>query len=207
MTKIKICGLRREEDALFAADAGADFLGFIFVPSTPRFVEPERVRDIAVQLRERETRPRLVGVFRDASAEYIHEVASVAGIDFAQLHGSESDATIRDLGIPAIKTFRVGEHLPDTSQHDSAAWILFDTYEERRVGGTGRRFDWSLLAGYPRTKPFLLAGGITPENVGAAISAVRPDAIDVSSGVESEVGVKDHSKIERLIFRIRREGA
>jgi phosphoribosylanthranilate isomerase len=205
MTKIKICGMTREEDVVFAADKGADFLGFIFVPSTPRFVEPERAAAITAKVREREQRPRLVGVFRDASPEYVREIASLVGLDVVQLHGTESDEDIRKMGLPAIKTFRVGDTLPDTASHSAADWFLFDTFEDRRAGGTGRRFDWSLLAAYPRTKPFFLAGGLAPDNVGAAISLVRPDGIDIASGVESEPGVKDHEKIESLFQRVRRQ--
>lgn len=204
MTRVKICGLTREQDVLVAADNGADFLGFIFVPSTPRFVEPERAAAITAGLRQRETRPRLVGVFRDASADYIREIATLVGLDLVQLHGTETDDDIRAIGIPAIKTFRVGDALPDTTAHPGAEWFLFDTFEERRAGGTGRRFDWSLLAMYPRTKPFFLAGGLSPDNVAAAISLARPDAIDISSGVELEPGVKDPAKIESLFHRVRR---
>ena len=204
MTKIKICGLTRAEDASLCADKGADFLGFIFVPSTPRFVEPEKAAAIAAPIREREKRPRLVGVFRDASPDYIKNIASLVGLDMVQLHGTETDDDVRAIGLPAIKTFRVGDTLPDTTSHPDAEWFLFDTFEERRAGGTGRRFDWSLLAMYPRTKPFLLAGGIAPDNVAAAISLVRPDAIDIASGVESEPGIKDPEKIENLFQRVRR---
>jgi len=205
MTKIKICGITREEDALFCAEQGADFTGFIFVPSTPRYVEPEKAAAIAAKVRERETRPKMVGVFRDASNDYIREIHNLVGFDVVQLHGGETDDAIRDLGIPAIKTLRVAETLPDTHAAPNAAWLLFDTYDERRAGGTGRRFDWSLLATYERSKPFFLSGGIDPENVVAAISLVRPDAIDLSSGVESSPGVKDHEKIARLFERVRRE--
>jgi phosphoribosylanthranilate isomerase len=205
MTRIKICGLTREHDVLFCADQGADFLGFIFVPSTPRFIEPERAASATAALRARESRPKLVGVFRDASAEYIREIAALVGLDLVQLHGAETDEEIQSMGLPVIKTFRVGDALPDTTAHPSAEWFLFDTFEERRSGGTGRRFDWSLLAMYPRTKPFFLSGGLSPDNVAAAISLVRPDAIDVSSGVEDgEPGVKDHAKVESLIQRVRR---
>ncbi|HSP14310.1 MAG TPA: phosphoribosylanthranilate isomerase [Thermoanaerobaculia bacterium] len=205
MTRIKICGLTREHDVLFCADQGADFLGFIFVPSTPRFIEPERAASITAALRARESRPKLVGVFRDASAEYMREIAALAGLDLLQLHGAETDEDIQAVGLPVIKTFRVGDALPDTTAHPSAEWFLFDTFEERRSGGTGRRFDWSLMATYPRTKPFFLSGGLAPDNVAAAISLVRPDAIDVSSGVEEgEPGVKDHAKVESLIQRVRR---
>ena len=204
MTKIKICGITREEDALVCADQGADFTGFIFVPSTPRYVEPEKAAGIAARMRERETRPKLVGVFRDASNDYIREIHNLVGFDVVQLHGSETDDAIHELGIPVIKTLRVSETLPDTHAAPNAAWLLFDTYDERRTGGTGRRFDWSLLATYERSKPFFLSGGIDPENVVAAISLVRPDAIDLSSGVESAPGVKDHDKIARLFERVRR---
>jgi len=204
MTRIKICGITREEDALVCADQGADFTGFIFVPSTPRYVEPEKAAGIAARMRERETRPKLVGVFRDASNDYIREIHNLVGFDVVQLHGSETDDAIHELGIPVIKTLRVSETLPDTHGAPNAAWLLFDTYDERRGGGTGRRFDWSLLATYERSKPFFLSGGIDPENVVAAISLVRPDAIDLSSGVESAPGVKDHDKIARLFERVRR---
>jgi phosphoribosylanthranilate isomerase len=204
LTRIKICGLTRLEDALLCADKGADFLGFIFVPSTPRFIEPEAAAEITRVLRDRPTRPKFVGVFRDASPAYINDIVAVAGLDHVQLHGAETDEDIRAIRVPATKTFRVGDALPDTTAHPSAAWLLFDTFEERRSGGTGRRFDWSLLAMYQRTKPFFLAGGMSPENVAAAISLVRPDGIDVASGVESEPGIKDPAKVEKLFERVRR---
>ena len=205
MTKIKICGLTREDDALFCADQGADFLGFIFVPSTPRFIEPERAVTIAAKVRERgEQRPKIVGVFRDASSDYIREIGNLVGLDLVQLQGSESNDQARELGLPVVKTLRVGETLPDTQCCPSADWLLFDTYDGRRAGGTGRRFEWSLLAQYERLKPFFLSGGLTPENVVAGISLVRPDAIDLASGVESEPGVKDHDKVARLFERVRR---
>ncbi len=205
MTRIKICGLTREEDALLCADKGADFLGFIFVPSTPRFIEPERAAAIAARVREnREKRPNFVGVFRDASSDYVREIASLVGLDFVQLQGTESNDDVTAIGLPAIKTFRVGETLPSTADHRAADWMLFDTYDERRIGGTGRRFDWSLMAMYPRDKPFFLSGGLTPDNIAAAISLVRPDGIDISSGVESEPGVKDHAKLEHLFQRVKR---
>ena len=204
MTRIKICGITREDDALFCAECGADFLGFIFVPASARYIEPEKAGAIAARLHESGHAPKFVGVFQDASADYIRVISSVAGLDIAQLHGSETDDDISALGIPAIKTLHVGETLPDTPAAPTAAWLLFDTYDERRSGGTGRRFDWSLLATYERSKPFFLSGGLDPDNVVAAISLVRPDAIDVASGVEASPGVKDHAKVARLFERVRR---
>ncbi len=205
MTRIKICGLTRVEDAVFAARQGADFLGFVFVESSPRYVEPEEVAAIVRAVRETGTEAKAVGVFRDASNDYIREIAAVAGLDLVQLHGSESEEDIEALGLPTIKALRVGDTLPDTHATPTAAWLLFDTFDPQRAGGTGRRFDWSLLALYERSKPFFLSGGLTPENVVAALSLVRPDAIDLSSGVESEPGIKDHSRIARLFERVRRE--
>jgi phosphoribosylanthranilate isomerase len=204
MTRIKICGITRLEDALLAADQGADYLGFVFVPSTPRFIEPERAAEITAAFQDRPNRPKFVGVFRDASPGYIREIAATVRLDVVQLHGSESDEDIKAIGLPAIKAFRVGDTLPDTTSHPSAEWFLFDTFEERRAGGTGRRFDWSLLSMYPRNKPFFLAGGMNPENIAAAISLVRPNGIDVSSGVETDPGVKDHGRMARLFERVRR---
>jgi phosphoribosylanthranilate isomerase len=205
MTKIKICGLTREEDALYCASLGADFLGFIFVPSTPRFIEPERAAAIATRVRESQNGvPKIVGVFRDASSDYIQEITKLVGLDLVQLQGNETNEDIRRIEIPVVKGLRVGDTLPDTHTCPNAEWLLFDTYDERRSGGTGRRFDWSLLAMYERSKPFFLSGGITPENVGAGISLVRPDAIDLASGVESSPGVKDHSRVAALFERVRR---
>lgn len=204
MTHIKICGITRTEDALLATELGADFLGFIFVPSTPRFVEPERAAEIIHAVRQHERAPRAVGVFRDAPVDSIRETATIAGLDLVQLHGTETDDDIAALGMPAVKSFRVGDALPDTTSVPAADWLLFDTYDERRAGGTGRRFDWSLLAMYPRTKPFFLAGGLAPDNIAAAISLVRPDAVDVSSGVEAEPGIKDPEKLRALFDRVRR---
>lgn len=204
MTRIKICGLTRPEDAIFAAQNGADFFGLIFVESSPRHVQPEQAAEIVRAVRETGSEAKAVGVFRDSSNDYIREIAEVAALDLVQMHGSESEEDIVALGLPVIRTLRVGDTLPDTHATPTAAWLLFDTFDERRGGGTGRRFDWSLLALYDRSKPFFLSGGLTPENVVAALSLVRPDAIDLSSGVEREPGIKDHDRMARLFERVRR---
>jgi phosphoribosylanthranilate isomerase len=202
--KVKICGLTREEDALFAAECGAGFLGFIFVEDSPRFVDADHVAKVADAVRARSNPPKIVGVFRNASPERMRDVASRATLDLIQLHGTERDDDIRTLGIPVIKTLHVGAALPDTSAHANASWLLFDTYNDRLAGGMGKRFDWSLLTQFERAKPFFLSGGITPENAAIAISTVRPDAIDLASGVESSPGVKDHAKIAQLFERVNR---
>ena len=195
MTKIKICGITRVEDARFAVEQGADFIGMIFARESPRFVEPAQ----AARIRSAIDGAKVVGVFRDENNGRIREIAKTVGLDFVQLHGNEIDDDILEIGVPAIKAINVGDVLPNTKRHPHAEWLLFDT-----GGGTGRSFDWSLLALYERKHPFLLAGGITPDNVAAAISLARPDAIDVATGVESSPGIKDHKKIEALIERVRR---
>lgn len=183
MTKVKICGITRAEDAELAIELGADYLGFIFVKESPRYVERA----------PRTSGVKRVGVFRGATVDEIVRIAEAAQLDLVQLHGDEPYT----LDIPTIKAFNVRDTLPDTTT--GADYILFDT-----GGGTGRTFDWSLLAGYPRTKPFFLAGGITPDNVAEAIARTNPFAIDVASGVESSPGVKDPRKLRTLFERIRR---
>jgi phosphoribosylanthranilate isomerase len=204
MTKIKICGLTREEDAILAAKLGADYLGFVLAPESPRYVDAETVARIAERVRALNTTPKIVGVFRDATANHVRETAARATLDLVQLQGQETDADIHAIGLPAIKVIHVFDRKPQTNGHPSASWLLFDTYDERRAGGTGRSFDWSLLAEFDRSKPFLLAGGLNPDNVAAAVSAVRPDAIDLASGVESAPGIKDNRKLEALFERMRK---
>jgi len=187
MTKIKICGITREEDAALAVELGADFLGFIFVPESPRYVTPERARAISGSCSA-----TTVGVFRGSTIDEIRRTAEIAGIDMVQLHGD-----LHALDLPTIHAFHVKDVLPDTNT--TADYILFDT-----GGGTGRTFDWSLLATYARTKPFFLAGGITPDNVADAIERTRPFAIDVASGVERAPGVKDHDKLRALFAGVKR---
>jgi phosphoribosylanthranilate isomerase len=203
MTKIKICGITRVEDALASVAFGADFIGLVFVPSSPRLVGATRAREIVAAIREREREIAVVGVFRDSEARSVGALAHDVGLDYVQLHGDESDADAVAIGAPVIKTFRVGGSLPDTSGHDHAAWHLFDTRDDVRGGGTGRAFDWSLLAGHQRRRPVLLAGGLHAGNVSDAIRAVQPDAVDVSSGVESSPGIKDHEKLRAFIERVR----
>ena len=180
--KVKICGITRAEDAELAIELGADYLGFIFVAESPRYVShPPHTHGV-----------KRVGVFRHASRDEILRAIEVAKLDLVQIHGP-----FVDVGFPTIHAFKVGDALPGTTT--SADFVLFDT-----GGGTGRTFDWSLLARYDRTKPFFLAGGITPDNAADAIAATRPFAIDLSSGVERAPGIKDHDKLRKLFEAIRR---
>jgi phosphoribosylanthranilate isomerase len=193
MTLIKICGLTRPEDAALAEELGADFLGFVFVKESPRYVTPEKSLECGRPARSgRDARAPRVGVFRGSSAEEIRDIAQRAQLDLIQIHDDQSC----DIGLPVIRAYHVKDALPETADDD---YVLFDT-----GGGTGRTFDWTLLEHYPRTKPFFLAGGLTPDNVADAIRVARPDAIDLSSGIESAPGIKDPHKMKTLFERVRR---
>jgi phosphoribosylanthranilate isomerase len=191
MTKIKICGITRAEDAALAIELGADYLGFVFVPESPRYVTPER----AMECGGNASAFQRVGVFRNAQPEEILRSIEVAKLDMVQIHAERRAGFSPPPGVHVIQAFNVQTTLPDTNTR--ADYILFDT-----GGGTGRVFDWDLLAGYDRTKPFFLAGGITPDNVAEAIGKTNPYAIDVASGVEDRPGVKDHGKLRALFEAI-----
>lgn len=221
--RIKICGLTRENDALVAAQMGADFLGFVFVPSSPRCVDAERARRIVHYVRgwmkqEHDRRQldarcapfepreiRFVGVFANQERAEIESVVRCAGLDVAQLHGDESPELVASMTLPVIKAFRVGDELTEPVGFGAAHWYLFDAASRSALGGTGTRFDWRLVRDLGEEKPFFLAGGLSPENVGEAVRVVHPFGVDVSSGVESASGIKDHEKIRRFIEEVRSE--
>lgn len=200
--RIKICGITREEDARAAIDAGADALGFVFVPGTPRFIEPERAAAIVHGLPPFVSR---VGLFVNADPGFIRATLAEVRLDTVQLHGDESPQVGRDLRKQArvIQAFRVQgpetlDRLP-AYRDSSDAWLL-DAYVPGAAGGTGARFDWNLaVQARDLGHPLILAGGLKPENIAEAVRQVRPFAIDVSSGVESAPGRKDPDKVRRLI--------
>lgn len=196
-TLIKICGITREEDAFAAAQAGSDFLGFVFVPDSPRSIEPGLAALIAKQVRAAFS-TRLVGVFRNSLKEQVRSVSREVGLDFVQLHGDESEEEVENLGLPVIKAVAVpGSSL--SHSYPAAAWLMYDGV----APGSGRLFDWTLLRTDSLRRPFFLAGGLTAQNVSAAISSVQPDAVDVSSGVESSPGIKSSSKINQFVEQVR----
>jgi phosphoribosylanthranilate isomerase len=198
MTRVKLCGITNAEDARLCAEA--DYLGLIFVPGSPRHVTNERAREIVDSLGR--VRPRMVGVFRDQPLDLVKKTIIEVGLDVVQLHGAEPSEYVDQMPVSVIKTIHVGETLPELTASREAAYLLFDTLDDRLAGGTGRRFDWGLVSPV-RQKPFFLAGGITPENVGVAISVARPFAIDVASGVEASPGRKDPDKVRALLERVR----
>lgn len=197
--KVKICGLKEVETALFAAAAGADAIGLVFAKS-PRRVEVERARAICAALPPFVGR---VGVFVDEEQDTVREIAAACGLTALQFHGAEDAKYCVDFTLPILKAVRVrtAGDLMNLLPFPAAGFVL-DTYDPSMVGGTGRTFDWSLLAGRPEV-PVILAGGLTPENVSAAICEIRPYAVDVSSGVETE-GRKALPKIKAFIEATRR---
>ncbi len=200
MVKIKICGITNLEDALLAAGLGADALGFIFYPKSPRKVAPETAREIIAQLPPFVTS---IGVFVDEAAAAVQELAARVGLDWVQLHGRESPDYCRSLGRRVLKGWRIRDEssLAELEPYRGAVQaFLLDTYRKGRVGGTGESFDWRLAREAKKYGWIILAGGLTPENVAQAIEVARPDAVDVASGVEAAPGRKDPAKL-RAFFK------
>jgi phosphoribosylanthranilate isomerase len=197
MTRVKICGITNIEDALHAAGQGADALGFVFYPGSPRYVEPEAAREIIAQL------PPFVvavGLFVNASPQRVREIHDFCALDRVQLHGDEDPRLVPLPPRQVIKAVRVrGEE----SLHDPGFWadhpLLFDAWSDRGFGGTGQTFDWQLAAALAEKYRIILAGGLTPDNVAAAIAAVHPYGVDVASGVERSPGIKDKDKVAAFI--------
>jgi phosphoribosylanthranilate isomerase len=196
VVKVKVCGITNLEDALVAVKRGADALGFVFAPS-PRQVTPQQVANIVAGLPPFVCK---VGVFVDSGLPEVKETMRACSLDLAQLHGSESPDFCEELFPRVIKSFRVEDEsvLALLSQYKASAYLL-DSYNEALKGGTGRSFDWEIAKKARRYGPIILSGGLTSANVRQAISLVRPYAVDVSSGVESKPGVKDHAKLQAFL--------
>ena len=191
---VKICGITSEEDALLATALGADALGFVFAPSV-RQLQPIQAYDIVRRL---PPDVLTVGVFRDHAPERVVEIMLQTGLKAAQLHGHESvDDTryVRERVALVIKAFPAGAPALDDVERYAADAILVDS----ATPGSGQVFDWALAEGAPLGRRVILAGGLTPENVGAAITRVRPWGVDVSSGVESAPGKKDARKVRAFV--------
>lgn len=192
MTRVKICGITRLDEALLAADLGAAAIGFVFWPRSPRFVEPARAREIARALPPFVTP---VGVFVDQPAGHVKDVAAVVGLGAVQLHGNEDLGYARAIGRRVIKAASVEQAAALADFWPPEITLLIDAVDESRHGGTGRVIDWAAAGRLAARRRIILAGGLTPENIGAAMEAVRPFAVDVSSGVEASPGVKDPARL------------
>lgn len=197
--RVKICGITSPEDAAAAVDAGADALGFMFYAPSPRYVRPELVREITRSLPPFVTR---VGVFVDAPEDRVREIVGIAGLDVVQFHGKETPEDCRRFEARrVVKAFRMDgpAALRRLEDYRGMAWLL-DSYVAGVFGGTGQTFNWDLACeAVQMGGQILLAGGLTPDNVGRAVAAVRPYAVDVSSGVEWQPGKKDPAKLRHFI--------
>ena len=198
----KICGITRIEDALAAVEAGADAIGFVFYAKSPRAVTFQQARDIIKALPPFVT---TVGLFVNASRCELGELLDAVPLDLLQFHGDETVAECEGWHRPYIKALRVkaGDDIAAAvDAYPSASGVLLDTYVEGVPGGTGEAFDWSLIPQH-LSKPLILAGGLTPENVADAVARVKPYAVDVSGGVEASKGIKDHARIQAFIKAVR----
>lgn len=201
-TRVKICGITNGADAQSVVTAGADALGLVFYPDSPRAVTVEQAAEIAAEVPPFVT---LVGLFVNESQIAIDDILQQVPLDMIQFHGDESAAFCSQFQRPWIKALRVrpGTDVAATCHEYAAArGILLDSWQEGLPGGTGRTFDWQLAAGQ-QSLPLILAGGLNPENVGSAIEQLHPAAVDVSGGVEISPGKKDAVLIERFVAEVR----
>jgi phosphoribosylanthranilate isomerase len=197
---VKICGITRAEDALMAASLGATAIGFIFWPGSPRRIAASAARAIADSLAEEVLK---VGVFVDAPAADIRRTIDEAGLTAVQLHGSETAPFAAAVNARVIKAMPIEQVTEAVLDEWQTTPILLDAHDPVRKGGTGRTIDWSRAATIAARHEVILAGGLRPENVVDAVARVRPYGIDVSSGVETSPGVKDHEKLRGLFEALR----
>lgn len=197
-TRVKICGITSEADALAAVQKGCDAIGLVFYKPSPRYVSVAQARKIVAVL---PPFMAAVGLFVDAPDHEIREVLSQVRLDLLQFHGEESAEACGSYGVPYIKAVRVREGtnlLQYAAIYAGARALLLDTYKEGTAGGTGEVFDWDLIPG-ELSMPIILAGGLNPDNVANAIRRTRPYAVDVSGGVEKSKGIKDAAKISAFM--------
>lgn len=202
-TKVKICGLSTPETITAAIEHGSDFIGFVFYPPSPRHVEIDVAKYLAKSI---PNHVEIVGLFVNPNNQTLQEVLNDIPLSMMQLHGSESIKRVKEIkeifNLPVMKALSIenAEDLNKAEEYEPIVdWLLFDAKGEDLPGGNGKAFDWSILADYQGQKPWMLAGGLTPENIGEALKTLSPDALDVSSGVESSSGVKDVDKIQAFL--------
>ncbi|HSJ48072.1 MAG TPA: phosphoribosylanthranilate isomerase [Gammaproteobacteria bacterium] len=197
-TRVKICGITRPEDGVMAAHAGADAIGLVFYPRSPRFVTPDQAVAVVRALPPFVT---VVGLFVNEQPGMVRAMADAVGLDLLQFHGDEAPDYCRQFNQPYIKALRVrpdSDLLAAAQGYREARGLLLDAWHETVPGGSGAVFDWELIPEALRTH-CILAGGLAPDNVAAAIDAVRPYAVDVSSGVEADKGIKDPARIQAFM--------
>lgn len=203
--RIKICGITTLADARFCAGAGADYLGFIQHPPSPRYITPEQVKEIKAWIYG----PQTVGVFVNVDAETVNRSSETAGFDLIQLHGDESPAYCRRMIRPIIKAFAVRPNSTARSlsrilaaYEDCVGTFLLDTWHPALSGGTGMSFDWSIAKQLASDYPIILAGGLNTENIEEAVETVSPWGVDVSSGLEDVPGRKNFDLVTKFFESI-----
>jgi len=201
MTLIKICGVTRLSDAVTAAEAGADYIGFNFYSPSPRYVKPEKAREIIMGLPDD---VEAVGVFVNENPARIMEICRTAAIGTVQIHGDEPEGFENNLELPVIRALRVSgpSDMEGMERHKPFAFLIDSKSEV--YGGSGKKADWDLAAkAKEKAEKLILAGGLSPDNVEEAIKIVKPWAVDTASGVETSPGQKDHEKIRRFIEAVK----
>lgn len=203
MTFVKICGITNLDDALAAVEAGADALGFNFYPKSPRFIDPTEAWEIGQEFPESILR---VGVFVDTDEDQVREISQYVELDYLQFHGDETPYYCEQFATPYWKAFRLKDEktLELMEKYHPDAYLV-DADVPGQWGGTGELTNWELAAKTTGLGRIILAGGLDPDNVKAAIAAVRPWGVDVCSGIEEEPGVKDHEKMLALIEKVKGE--
>jgi len=201
-TRVKICGITRLEDAAASVRAGADAIGLVFDPQSPRYVLPEQAADIARNVGPFVT---VVALFVNAETARVREIIGRVRVALLQFHGSETPEQCRVFNLPYIKAVRMHDGVDlhaAARDYGDAAGLLLDAFVPHVPGGSGQRFDWTRV---PRdlAKPVIVAGGLNPENVAEAVRSVRPYAVDVSSGVEAAKGIKDAGRIDAFVRAVK----
>ncbi len=202
MTKVKICGITNYNDAAFCITCGASFLGFVFYDKSKRFISPEKAKQIVDKIPDK---IKKVGVFVDQPVLDVLKIAELCNLDYLQFHGNESPKYLTDFeGFGIIKAFRVDKKVSVAALNRyKADYFLFDSFSKGVFGGTGKTFDWDFLSILKEIEvPFFVSGGLTAENVAGLIRKVRPFCVDVSSGVESAPGEKDHELVKEFIREV-----
>jgi len=197
---VKVCCITRVEDAVHAVESGANAMGFIFWPRSPRYIAPERVRQIVSAL---PADVATVGVFVDADADEIRRTAETSGINTVQLNDESTPDVMTRIGLPVLRAVTLPSSERVVAEWPEDVTLLLDAHDPVRRGGTGMTVDWQQAADLARRRRLVLAGGLRPSNVAEAIAVVRPYGVDVCSGVESTPGVKDHDKVAQFLANAR----
>ena len=201
-TRVKFCGITRYEDARLAVELGVDALGFVFYEESPRYVSVDEAADIIRQLPPFVS---TVGLFVNASFGEVASIVDAAGIDIVQFHGEETAAECERIGRPYVKALKMSDEIDlviEADRYPTAAALLIDSYDPTVAGGTGAAFEWTRV---PETlrQPIILAGGLDAANVARAIASVQPYAVDVSTGIEFDKGIKDPVKMRKFMQRVK----